>query len=43
MILILSKFLWIYPLVYIGLIIISFLPPITEISYDPQDTQDVIQ
>jgi hypothetical protein len=33
---------WYYPLVYIGLIVISMLPPITETPYDPRDTQDVI-
>jgi hypothetical protein len=33
---------WFYPLVYGLLLIISMLPPITEIPYDPRDTQDVI-
>jgi len=33
---------WFYPLIYFGLLIISMLPPITEIAYDPQETQDVI-
>ncbi len=34
---------WFYPLIYVVLVIISMLPPITEIPYDPQDTQDVIR
>lgn len=34
---------WFYPLVYIGLIVISILPPITDTPYDPRDTQEVIQ
>jgi hypothetical protein len=38
----LSKRRWFYPVVYFVLILISMLPPITEIPYDPQDTQDVI-
>jgi len=33
---------WFFPLIYFLLIVISFLPPITEIAYDPRDTQDVI-
>jgi hypothetical protein len=33
---------WFYPLVYVLLLIISMLPLITEIPYDPRDTQDVI-
>jgi len=33
---------WFYPVVYGALIALSMLPPITEIPYDPRDTQDVI-
>ena len=33
---------WFYPLVYGLLVIVSFLPPITEVPYDPRNTQDVI-
>lgn len=33
---------WFYPLVYFGLILLSMLPPFTEIPYDPQNTQEVI-
>ena len=33
---------WFYPVVYGLLIIISMLPPITKIPYDPRNTQDVI-
>lgn len=33
---------WFYPLVYLGLVIVSMLPPITEIPYDPRNTQEVI-
>lgn len=40
-----KKFLaskWKYPLVYILFIFISLLPPITEVSFPPEDTQKVI-
>jgi hypothetical protein len=37
-----TKRRWFYPLVYLVLILVSMLPPITEIPYDPLDTQDVI-
>jgi hypothetical protein len=33
---------WFYPVVYGLLVIISMLPPITKVPYDPRDTQDVI-
>jgi hypothetical protein len=33
---------WFYPVVYGMLIVISMLPPITQIPYDPRNTQDVI-
>jgi hypothetical protein len=33
---------WFYPAVYGLLIVISMLPPITQIPYDPRNTQDVI-
>jgi hypothetical protein len=33
---------WFYPVVYGLLIVISMLPPITQVAYDPRDTQDVI-
>jgi hypothetical protein len=33
---------WFYPAVYGLLIVISMLPPITQVPYDPRDTQDVI-
>ena len=33
---------WFYPVVYGFLIVISMLPPITQIPYDPRNTQDVI-
>jgi hypothetical protein len=33
---------WFYPAVYGLLIILSILPPITAVPYDPRDTQDVI-
>jgi hypothetical protein len=33
---------WFYPVVYGALIILSMLPPITEVPYDPRNTQDVI-
>ena len=38
----LSSRAWFYPVVYGLLIIISMLPPITQIPYDPRNTQDVI-
>jgi hypothetical protein len=34
---------WFYPALYLLLILISLLPPITEIPYEPRDTPDVIQ
>lgn len=33
---------WLYPAVYLLLIIFTFLPPYAEIPYEPQNTQDVI-
>jgi TM2 domain-containing membrane protein YozV len=33
---------WFYPAVYGLLIVISMLPPITQVPYDPRNTQDVI-
>lgn len=33
---------WIYPLAYIGLVVISMLPVYTKIPYDPRNSQDVI-
>jgi hypothetical protein len=33
---------WFYPAVYGLLVVLSMLPPITEIPYEPRDTQDVI-
>ncbi|MGD1992746.1 MAG: hypothetical protein PVI59_06100 [Anaerolineae bacterium] len=33
---------WFYPLIFVLLLIISMLPPITQVPYDPRDTQDVI-
>lgn len=33
---------WFYPLIYGFLLVISMLPPITAIPYDPRDTSDVI-
>jgi hypothetical protein len=33
---------WFYPAVYGLLIVISMLPPITQVPYDPHNTQDVI-
>jgi hypothetical protein len=38
----LSERKWFYPLIYFLLIVISFLPPLTEIPYDPRSTQKVI-
>jgi hypothetical protein len=38
----LSSRKWFYPLVYALLILISVLPPITQVPYDPRNTQDVI-
>ncbi len=29
---------WFYPLIYGLLVIVSFLPPITEVPYDPRNT-----
>lgn len=34
---------WFYPLIYAVLVVISMLPPITALPYDPRRTQDVIQ
>jgi hypothetical protein len=33
---------WFYPAIYGLLIVISMLPPITQVPYDPRNTQDVI-
>lgn len=33
---------WFYPLIFVGLAIISMLPAYTQIPYDPRSTQDVI-
>jgi hypothetical protein len=33
---------WFYPAVYGLLVILSMLPPLTQVTYDPRDTQDVI-
>ena len=33
---------WFYPVIYGALIILSMLPPITQVSYDSRNTQDVI-
>lgn len=33
---------WFYPAVYGLLVILSMLPPITQVPYDPRNTQDVI-
>jgi hypothetical protein len=33
---------WFYPVIYGALVVLSMLPPITEVAYDPRDTQDVI-
>ncbi len=33
---------WLYPAVYVFLVVIALLPPIAEVPYDPRDTQDVI-
>jgi hypothetical protein len=33
---------WFYPVVFFLLLILSMLPPITEVPYDSRDTQDVI-
>jgi len=33
---------WFYPAVYALLILLSMLPPVTELPYDSRDTQDVI-
>jgi hypothetical protein len=39
---IISNSKWFYPAIYILLVVISMVPPITEIPYDPRNTQDVI-
>lgn len=39
----LSSRKWFYPLIYFLLIIISFLPVVTQVPLDPRNTQDVIQ
>ncbi len=33
---------WFYPVVFVLLLILSMLPPITQVPYDSRDTQDVI-
>ncbi|MBN1581386.1 MAG: hypothetical protein JXA89_11855 [Anaerolineae bacterium] len=33
---------WFYPVVYGVLIVLSMLPPITQVAYDPRNAQDVI-
>lgn len=33
---------WLYPLVYVGLLLLTLLPLYTALPYDPRDTQDVI-
>jgi len=33
---------WFYPVVFVLLVVISMLPPITQVPYDPRNTQDVI-
>lgn len=33
---------WFYPVIYVLLLIISMLPPITQVPYDPRNSQDVI-
>jgi hypothetical protein len=33
---------WFYPAIFGALILLSMLPPITDVAYDPRDTQDVI-
>ena len=33
---------WLYPIAYLFLLILTILPPITELPYDPRNTQDVI-
>ncbi len=33
---------WLLPAAYIGLILISMLPPYTQLPYDLRNTQDVI-
>ena len=33
---------WFYPAVYGLLIVLSMLPPIAKVAYDPRNTQDVI-
>lgn len=33
---------WFYPVIYVFLVILSMLPPLTAIPYDPRATQDVI-
>jgi hypothetical protein len=33
---------WFYPVLFVLLLIISMLPPITERSYNPRNTQDVV-
>lgn len=34
---------WLYPVIYAALVVISMLPPITALAYDPRHTQDVIR
>ena len=38
----LSSRKWFYPVVYGSLVVISMLPPLTKVAYDPRNTQDVI-
>jgi hypothetical protein len=33
---------WFYPVLFILLLVISMLPPITQVPYDPRNTQDVV-
>ncbi len=33
---------WLFPLACLGLVILSFVPPITQVPYDPRNTQAVI-
>ena len=33
---------WFYPLIYLGIILINFIPSYAELPYAPQDAQDVI-
>jgi hypothetical protein len=33
---------WFYPVIYGMLVVVSMLPPITQVPYDPRNTQDVV-